>query len=42
MNFKTFKEFFAIGARIARDIAQANGVSLAQVQLWENTLRGAK
>ena len=42
MNFKTFKEFFEIGANMARNIAQANGVSLAQVQIWENTLRGAK
>jgi len=42
MNFQYFKELFAIGARIARDMAQANGVSMAQVQIWENTLRGAK
>ena len=34
MTFKTFREFFVIGANMARNIAQANGVSTAQCDLW--------
>ena len=42
MTFQTFKEFFQCGAKIAADIAKANGVAPAQVQLWINQLGGAK
>lgn len=34
MNFEAFKKFAECGLRIAKDLAIANGVSPAQVDLW--------
>jgi hypothetical protein len=35
MNFKTFTEYFLqVSANMARNIAQANGVSTTQCDLW--------
>lgn len=41
MTFSNFKKFAACGLRIARDLAIANGVSPAQVDLWILTIKGA-
>lgn len=42
MNYNQFKGFLEISAKVAIDIAQANGVSLAQAQLWLNTAKAEK
>lgn len=34
MTYSNFKEYFAIGAKMAQDIALANGLNLATVQLF--------
>lgn len=34
MTYSTFKEYFAIGAKLAQDIALANGLNLATAQLF--------